>query len=122
MMYFGDDDEPMYAMCKILGITLNGIEQPNLFPHGDSGVGGITGWNPETVRFEFSHELYTGEYSVAVEDWQRENMYHVSSESFEVPNTLTLAPHSAHYTVYGLFSAPDGKVYEMEYYFDIEIP
>ncbi|MBQ9988052.1 MAG: M56 family metallopeptidase [Erysipelotrichales bacterium] len=127
-MYFGNEVNPdgqwMVASSKLNYTVEDGqvyVPEAGDILYDSGAVGGIHGVDVDKVKLQFSHDLYTGEYIVEVEDWDRENLYHVSSDEMADENVLILAPYSAHYTVYGVFT--DGKVqYEMEYYFDVELP
>lgn len=121
-LYFNEEITPegelMVASGSIVSASREGDPLEGPFPD-TGGVGGVGGFPVEEVTLSFSHELYTGDFTVQVEDWGCTDSYLVSSDQLEEPFVLPLAPYSAHYTVYA--TVTDGKtVYETEFRFDVE--
>lgn len=123
-MYFNDEITPdgdlMYASGFLVSRTVDGTTIRGSEPEY-SGIGGVSGFNVDQVKFFFSHDLCSDGFTVQVENWEHTSMYQVNSAELAEPYVLPLAPYSAHYTVYA--DLTDGNtVYEMQYQFDIELP
>lgn len=66
--------------------------------------------------------LYVGAYNtILAENWDRTASYSVSGEDL-TDGILKLAPYSAHYTVRAAFETVRDTTYEMEFFFDVELP
>ena len=84
-----------------------------------AGIGGVFGSALNEVRLEFSYPAE--HYSVTVENWDRTERYTVEVAQ-TLDGILSLAPYSAHYTVFGSFDTVRDTHYEMVFYFDIGLP
>jgi len=85
-------------------------------------TGGISGYAlPEgaTVRFDFNYAPTW--YTVEVIGQNGEEPYTVQGEDLP-ENTLELAPYSANYRIKGHFRSHRSTAYDMEFYFQIELP
>lgn len=61
------------------------------------------------------------DYTILVEDLQRDHSYMLSSKKIE-GNLLPLAPYSAHYTIDASFHSSGDGILEMSYSFDVILP
>lgn len=97
------------------------------------GSGSLGGQNLTGVRLYFLSPGYYPEdpteidgvltptiCTVQVSDWERTQFDTLSPEAGEDALTLPPPPHSAHYTVDATLEAGN-TVYEMRYFFDIEL-
>ena len=117
-------EEPMMAEDRLLKRTSFGepvlpVDEP--LTNWDH-AGGIHGYAlPEgaTVRFEFNYAPTW--YTVEVIGQNGEEPYTVQGEDLP-ENTMELAPYSANYRIKGHFRSHRSTVYEMEFYFQIELP
>jgi len=121
MMDFGElvdtNGELMHASKTILSIKVGGVEQ-EIDSH-DHGAGGVYGIPVAQVKLHFSYAP-SGGYEVQVESWDKTSSYAASSDDL-TDDVLTLAPYSAHYTVYATFDSFRNTTYEMKFVFDVEL-
>lgn len=122
MMDFNDDvTQLMYAESTVLRWEQGGVVQEVGEWMLNAGVGGVSGFPVTQVHLSFSYAPIQNTYSIQVENWDRTDSYIV--QSFDLTdNILELAPYSAHYTVSGTFHTVRDTTYEMEFYFDVELP
>ena len=117
-------EEPMMAEDRLLKRTSFGepvlpVDEP--LTNWDH-AGGIHGYAlPEgaTVRFDFNYAPTW--YTVEVIGQNGEEPYTVQGEDLP-ENTMELAPYSANYRIKGHFQSHRSTVYEIEFYFKIELP
>lgn len=125
MMYFSeqvnaDGELIYYASRTILSVKSGDVEQEINGHLNNEGVGGVHGCPVTQVKLYFSYAP-EGDYEINVENWERKASYTVSSNEL-ADGVLSLAPYSAHYTVYGTFTTVRDTTYEMRFSFDVELP
>ncbi len=122
MMHFHEihsADELMYAERTVVSAEQNG---ETLKTHITAdGVGGVSGFPVTQVQLSFSYAPIQNDYQIRVENWDRTESYWIHSSEL-TDNILELAPYSAHYMVTGLFHTVRDTTYEMEFFFDVELP
>lgn len=100
----------------------NGVWNPEAPLTDWNQVGGLHGVTlPEgaTVQFDFNYAPTW--YTVEVIGLNGEEPYTVQGEDLP-ENTMELAPYSANYRIKGHFESHRNTTYEMEFYFQIELP
>lgn len=118
-MYFDgvNPGEPMYANAHVASKTdPEGVYVPE---EDTISWGGIHGYDCGEVFLEFTYDPI--EWSIFVEGKNQEEPYHVFPEEKNL-YTLELAPYSARYTVSGTFNSHRNTIYEMKFYFEVELP
>ena len=114
------DGQPLTVMGKVRALSQGGVIQ-EINAHGPKPTtGGVAGAPVTAVQLDFTY-WPRGGYRVKIESWDYKESYYVTSEEL-TDDTLPLAPYSAHYTVSGTFATVRDTVYEMEFYFDVELP
>jgi len=122
--HWEDSNEPMLAVDRLLQrTTADGRILPQDEPLTNwDHAGGIQGYPlPEgaTVRFAFTYDPVW--YTVEVIGQNGEETYTVKGE--ELPdNVMELAPYSANYRIKAFFESYRNTTYDMEFYFQIELP
>lgn len=118
-MYFDgvNPGEPMYANAHVASKTdPEGIYIPE---QETISWGGVYGYDCGEVFLEFTYDPI--EWNILVEGKNEEEPYHVFPKEKNL-YTLELAPYSARYTVCGTFSSHRNTIYEMKFFFEVELP
>ena len=107
----------------VSGKLLGGVRSGETIEPGtyvtDPSYSSISGSPATQVKLLFPHE--PAGYEVLVRNWEESAGYSLDHTQLE-GDVLPLANYSAHYTVYVQFALAEDTVYEMAYFFDVELP
>lgn len=119
--------------AQVLSHTVEGIPQALPKTMG-GGSGTLSGHDVSQAQLCFLEPGATTEdalegtrslppvsYTVQISDWDHTQSRTLSGEALETPYILPLEPYSAHYTVEATVEY-GSALYEMRYYFDIDLP
>jgi len=118
-MYFENVDfsEPVHADAHVK----NRIDEEGSYIPEEEPISwnGISGWACSSVLLEFTYDPM--EWSICVEGKDGQEAYYVFPEERNA-YLLELAPYSARYTVTGSFTTYRNTIYDMKFYFEVDLP